>query len=1005
MAFSGFLTILVQYRHLLEFADQDEQAVLDYLKLVNNLPPDLSDNNLQLIREDAAGKIAGFTGFSIRDILETGQEISPNGLIVTVRQLDHLIRLRQACQALQLGTSAAIELSHLRNNSSREDYRSAAEGALSSLTAQLEGQVVPSPGELGQSETSWIVVDTQRLVARTEARARCLLTVKNFLGEPMADIEVRWETSLSGLDSPSSDSTDVNGQVWVDLRAGDEMGSAQVIARFGLDRQIFAPLVLIDCDDTSLTIRDPVFAPPEALAGNLQRVEYRLQLIDTFGNPGRDRVLQWSTDLGTFERPQTRTDADGFAVARLRSRSSGQAVVVADVPVNGEQHVFEPVTFLEQQYFQYVRFNGPLAAGQAATATCRVVNLDGSPQRNVTVLWSADFGGFVEDPAKSISDADGIAVITYLADEPGAVTLTINARYDNKDLQPLSTQRTTVHELPALVEMEPAEQYFVIHQARPAVFRVRLEPAAAGYPLTWWEGDKLLATTYTSADGSATYQRHFSLGQLGDQVVTVRSIRDDDHFDFKVKVVTPHTELLPEKGPDSPGMVPIIPAQGKFAVEPGLASNLVIKALRSDGSGDDECRLTFTLGAGADPASLGVTFVPALGETVSSDVDGKVTLRIDCTKAAFLPNSDPYNNEIVVQVMSNLGVSLELRLRLRELLDLAKSELHAFRGMGQLGEYVALSGRLRRRNGEAPLNLREGGRLLRISLEGAVGPLDTEFLTYGAGAMWIHAPAFYNPEEGVMGSRFTFGALGDMGKRVQFAGSHVYEVKSFITDGVLGVSVTADPDLIEHGTGLMVDPGASNVRSFVVDQGTSNVQRFTVTLRDGQGPIAGIPLLPEDYQEKGGGWSTSGPTDADGKVTIEADTRKVASGEELSLAIDLGHLSRGLLLTVRELVVMDVTLQLNVDKKVKAQVTCSRRSGRSFSDIAWRGYFQVVGGALNTFSKDSHPQGITLQSTWLQTPLPGTLRIVLTSPTSTHRHLLGETEFPITDDLPAGDAS
>ncbi|WP_240500631.1 Ig-like domain-containing protein [Pseudomonas putida] len=221
----------------------------------------------------------------------------------------------------------------------------------------------------------------------------------------------------------------------------------------------------------------------EALAGNLETIEYRLQVIDSLGNPGRDRVLHWSTDLGTFERPQTRTDAEGFASARLRSLSSGEAIVVVDLPVNGEQGSFEPVTFLEQPYFQYVRFTGPVAATQITSAVCRVVNLDGSPEPGVKVQWAADLGGFEVEPAESVTDAEGIARIDYLSGEAGDVTLTVGATHEGQELQALASVRTPVHDLPNMVEREPQEQYFVIDQFHPARFQVRLEPAAAGYPV------------------------------------------------------------------------------------------------------------------------------------------------------------------------------------------------------------------------------------------------------------------------------------------------------------------------------------------------------------------------------------------------------------------------------------------------------------------------------------------------------------------------------------------
>jgi|GEM_PF-884350 len=977
------LHLLSRYRFLLAFTRQAEQALLDYLKLVHNLPPDLTEQDLQLIREDAAGKIALFTGLAIRDILETALEITDNGIIATVRQLDHLVRVRQTCQTLQLGTSAALALSRLRGNGSRETYRAAAEAALGSLTEFMDGSMLAEQKELGQSEASWLVVDTQVLVARTSNKARYLLTVKNFLGEPLVGVTVTWETNFSSLDTPSQ-ITDANGQARNELSAGTQLGTAQVIARFGLDRQVLAPQVQIDCDDAGLVIKDLVHAPQEAMAGNLQAIEYRIRVEDTLGNLARDRVVEWSTDLGRFERPQTRTDADGIAIAYLRSLSSGAATVVVELPQNGAQETFDPVTFLEQEYFQYVRFSGPVAATQPTVATARVVNLDGSPQRRVTVLWSADHGGFVEDPAKSITDDYGIATIHYLSPDPGEVTLTVDAIYNNQSLPSLSSEPTRVHELPMMVDMQPAEQYYLVHQARPASFQVRMAPAAAGYPATWLSGEELLATTYTSVDGVTAYQCHFTPAQLGEQSITVRSLREDEQFAFKVRVVTPHTELIPQKADDSTGIEPIDPGEGTFAVEPGLSSQLLIRALRSDGSGDDECRLTFSLGNGADPQALGVVFTPAFGETVNCDEEGNAILTIDCTEAAFLASSDPYNNEFILVVTSNLGVRLELRLRLRYLLDLGKSELVLFSGPALTFEAAALSGRLRRVNDGAPMSLLDSAQRLRLTLEGARAPLEVSLLSYGDDPLWLHAPQFIG-DQGELGTSCLFEAMGDLGKRVQFVGSDIHEAQRIIHEATLTLTAVADPGLIEEGARLIGDHGGT--------------YHFTLSLSDADGPLPHLPLLAPTTLVHGVEHRSSGPTDAEGLIHIESDTRNAVPAIGHDLSVWLGHLSVNLDFSVFELVVVQADMEVNSSGVVLAVFEFTRREGRTFvSQDNWSGVARALEGGNGVWGAAKHPQRVRSSSVLLPTPLPGTLQVSLDHPGSNARWLLDK-EFPITEGL------
>ncbi|MHA6195512.1 Ig-like domain-containing protein [Pseudomonas wadenswilerensis] len=885
---------MVQYRHLLEFTRQAEQALLDYLKLVNGLPADLTEDDLRLIREDAAGKIAQFTGFSIRDILETAEQISANGLVVSVRQMDHLVRVRMACETLQLGTAAALELGALRSNSPREVYRSAAEGALSSLTALLEEQAVPSPGELGQSEASWIVVDTQRLVARSDEKARCLLTVKNFLGQPLANVTVTWETSLSRLDAPSSETTDANGQVWVYLQAGEEMGTAQVTARFGLDRQILAPLIHIDCDILSLEIRDLVREPDEALAGNLQVIEYRLQVVDSALNPGRDQVVQWSSDLGSFERTQTRTDDAGFASARLRSLSSGVATVTAELPVNGEQESFDPVTFLEQQYFQYVRFSGPLAAGQPALATCRVVNLDGSPQRTVTVLWSADFGGFVEDPARSISNNDGVAVINYLSTEPGEVTLTINAKFNHKDLQPLSTAPATIHELPTLHEMEPHEQYYVIQQGRPARFLVHLVPEAAGYPVTWWAGERQLGTTYTSSNGRTEYQCYFTADEMGEQVITVRTLREGDEFDFKVFVSRAHDRLELQVPEDNPRLLGLDDGRG-FVIDRGASGDLSIHARRDDGAGDDGARISLQLAQGADPATLNLVFDPPLGEIIQCDEDGVAHLHVDASAATFLPGSDPYNNEVALTVTSNLGITTTVTGRLRDFVDLAASPMKTVEDGGQI---VGICGYLQRLDG-SPLQFQAGSARLRASpsADEDGGSLTDLFSDSTGRTCFMFEQVLFAPTE--MGS-CTFFATGGLGKRLHFTSGNTrtFSAGERLSELSLTLEVPEEGFLVEDGT-LFLD--------------THQQGELRVIVRNAGMPVSGIGYYRRSFNSGGAVAALSDVfSDSEGAILFAVDTRDVTLTDDglnndYSLPGGIGGLTAPLLISLREFVLASAT--------------------------------------------------------------------------------------------------
>jgi len=730
----------------------------------------------------------------------------------------------------------------------------------------------------------------------------------------------------------------------------------------------------------------------EALAGNLAVIEYRLRLEDDHGNPGRDRMVQWSTDLGIFERPQTRTDADGFTSARLRSLSSGQAVVFADLPVNGEQYEYDAVTFLEQPYFQYVRFSGPVAATQEVMARARVVNLDGTPERRVTVLWSADTGGFVEEPGKSITDDDGIAVIHYLSPEAGEVTLTVNAIHNTQTLLPLTSERTTIHELPRLVEMEPEEQYFVVDQPHAAKFNVRLEPAAAGYPVTWWAGDVLLATTYSSADGAASYQRHFNQSHLGEQVVSVRSLREGDQFDFRVKVVAQHDRLVVEVDPHDPGIVLVEEARLVFAVDPGLSSGLLVTAEREDGSGDDEARLTFDLGQYADPAALGVVFDPPLGQPINCDPQGRARLRIDCTNAAFLPSSDPHNNHIRLLITSNLGVTVAIWVGLRYLLDLKKSALYLLRWNVEPAAALLFYGRLQRRNGQAALALRDSARSLRLTLDGVAQPATANLTVDQPGSCHLQSDTFLD-SAGEAGTQCRVEALGDLVKRVEFVGGNLYDVQRFIDDAALTLSAIDHPGLIELGQGFEADHG--------------DTYGFTLRLSTTEGPLSGVLLRPAQAQVNGMAYSIGAITGANGQTTLSADSSAAVLAQPHGTSIELGPLSVALDLKVKEWAMTEMSISMVGQNEARLSASFSRRDGKRFlvDGFNWTVGFDSLADDYQV-TVAPKPDGFSITVNNLRVSVPGSMvYLYYNSPTSARVRFTGETAIYVPESPLEGDAS
>ncbi|WP_338910471.1 Tc toxin subunit A [Mycetohabitans rhizoxinica] len=672
------LHALVQYQGIVKTARQGEQPVLDYFYLVNNLPDNLPDESWRMIREDAASKIASFTGFSIREVLETAVSVTDSGIVTTVAQLDQLVRMRHLCDELQLGTRALLDLATLTPLSPIAEFRAAAEGALSALTNAAADQQVSQDGEMGQSESSWIAADKEVIVAQSDQQVRFTLTVRDFLGRPAPNIDVTWQTSLGQLGSPDAERTDENGQVSISLSAEDRMGTAQVVARFGLDRRIMAPPVLIDCEEATLVFLALPDTPnqEEALAGNLEQIEFGVRLIDDYDNVGRDRIIQWSTDLesSSFVRPLTRTDEEGKTYASLRGLSAGSATVTVAFPGNGNSHSFAPVTFVDRPWFRYLRPARQLVQGEAIEVSAQLVKLDGTPVVGESVEFKTTPANGAFTPASEKTDASGVARTQYTAETAGSVTLNCAAGEAE-----FSTNVLTVLEKPSIIDYSPEEEIVhAIGQIESSKFSVTLAPAVSRMAVEWWKGGTRLDTNYTDADGVAKYEHHFRRADLGKQMIQARTISVNADHEFKVRVTEAHDQVTLESlTPNTMFSYDI-----RQVIDRGFISTLKIRAFRDGNNGpigDENAVFTLSLASSSlDPNLRDIVFDPPIGQPFKAVEGGYATLNIDCTNTIFPERRQ--SNEFYLILTTNLGIEKEITLWPRDFLADEQTELYVHSG-------------------------------------------------------------------------------------------------------------------------------------------------------------------------------------------------------------------------------------------------------------------------------------------------------------------------------------
>jgi len=530
------LYFFTQYASTVRLSAQPEERLLDYLQLINTLWDKALEGDKRLIRDSAANRLAGFLDWGVRQVLVVASHLNPEeGVIFTLAELDLLVRTCRLARHTDLDAEALLALGRLTPISDVADFRYAAELALASLTEPVPG--TPA-GEVGQSHSSVITVTPDYLVAnKPDDSATYHITLRDFMDEPFEDVTITWSTNKLGVLDQVSTVTDQDGESWVTLASGDTMGIARVVAEYGLGDKVLAPAVTIGCDEASLHFSAPTYDPSQALSNKLEAINFSITLVDGFTNLGIDRLVEWGTTLGEFQRYQTMTNHEGISHSSLRSGPLGEATVIARYE-NGSQWTFPIVEFTSTPYFQYVLFANTVIEGVEVELSCRLVELNGDPVPVGTeVTWTADVEGLLE--VTSRTDSNGIALSRFRSDVAGLVIVTVSAE---DDVQDKSTAQTVIYPQAVIVKHESSDTHYILGRPDPVVFSVWLEVdgvAAIKTPVDWAVNGEVKAAILTDKDGMSKFSSKFiSSGQgVTEHTVSATVAGTTEHVEFSVFVL------------------------------------------------------------------------------------------------------------------------------------------------------------------------------------------------------------------------------------------------------------------------------------------------------------------------------------------------------------------------------------------------------------------------------------------------------------------------------------
>ncbi|WP_089644475.1 inverse autotransporter beta domain-containing protein, partial [Escherichia coli] len=287
------------------------------------------------------------------------------------------------------------------------------------VNASVDGSVISAaPVTFERTLDSTIVVNKTSAVADGQDSIILTAVIRDAAGIPVAGQAVTWHTDR-GQFSQQDAVTNAAGAASASL-SSTQAGTAQVsLSLNGTTDTVNAPRVSFT-EQLHLTLQA---GKTTAVADGNDSITYTLNVRDAAGQPMKDKVVQWTTDLGTLSAQQGTTSAQGEATVTLTSTQAGQAVVNATV--DGKQISAQPVTFTRTVSGVITVEKERVYPGSKQTVTLTLTDAAGNPVSGERVDWHTDSGNLWQ--TQGTTDAQGRATTTWESTTPGTVSITADA--------------------------------------------------------------------------------------------------------------------------------------------------------------------------------------------------------------------------------------------------------------------------------------------------------------------------------------------------------------------------------------------------------------------------------------------------------------------------------------------------------------------------------------------------------------------------------------------------
>lgn len=429
---------LTQVQRAVKHTGQPAEKLLNYLRMVNSLPPVLTPEDERLIRDSAATQLAQVLNWGVREVIECILYLGKL-VIRDTDDIDTLLHIRELATRSKLDAKALIQLGLLTPNSDKDAYRTAAERVIEVLSgAAFEGQI-QKVDEVGQSVTHEIRCINDTLIANVKGQVALIeVWIRDLAGKAMSNITITWEADRPGLLQERS-TTDNDGRAVVHFQpeVSKWQGEVLVTARYGLDMKAVGPKIFVASDELTLGFTPggtPNPRPDEQfLAGGKESFPVHVILMDHYENPGIGRTVTFTGDGLTATSASTTTDENGIARTLITSMAPISDAILVATYASKDARVITNIDFIDSPSITRLEVASVALVGQPLLLHCHVVRLDKTPAPDVEVKLYAGAG--TTPIGTATTNQDGIAEFTVAAPAAGKQAYTAKVIMDEQQIE------------------------------------------------------------------------------------------------------------------------------------------------------------------------------------------------------------------------------------------------------------------------------------------------------------------------------------------------------------------------------------------------------------------------------------------------------------------------------------------------------------------------------------------------------------------------------------------